>query len=127
MGEGRGARRSISVGDPTWSYAGVRKQANRARHALGARGIGFDDRVLMLLFDGIAVVECWFGTLKSGATFCMANPLGTADDLDYLLGYTRCRAVVADESTMERLAPLMDKHPHCRVRLVVGAENAEPG
>ncbi len=120
--EGRGDRPAISVGDTTWSYTDVQKQANRARHALGARGIGFDDRVLMLLFDGIAFVECWFGTLKSGATFCMANPLGTADDFDYLLGYTRCRAVVADATTMERLGPLMAKHAHCKVRLVVGAD-----
>ena len=118
--EGRGDRVAVAVGDDTWTYADVQKRSNQARDALAKRGIELEDRVLMLLFDGIEFVECWFGVLKNGSVFCMANPLLTADDMDYLLGYTRCRAVVADAQTMDRLAPLMEKHPTCRVRLMVG-------
>ena len=125
--EGRGDRPAVTVGDRTWSYAEIQAQANRAHDALARRGIGFDDRVLMLLFDGVAFVECWFGVLKSGAVFCMANPLMTADDMDYLLGYTRCRAVVADAATLDRLGDRIGAHPHCRVRLVVGAQKAPEG
>ena len=125
--EGRGDRVAVAVGDDTWTYADVQKRANRARHALYARGIDLEDRVLMLLFDGIAFVECWFGVLKNGSVFQMANPLLTADDMDYLLGYTRCRAVVADAQTMDRLAPLMAKHPMCRVRLMVGEGDLPDG
>lgn len=125
--EGRGERVAIAVADQTWTYTAVQDRANRARHALAQRGIGHEDRVLMLLFDGIEFVECWFGVLKNGSVFCMANPLLTADDMDYLLGYTRCRAVVADAQTLDRLAPLMSKHPDCRVRLMVGEGDAPEG
>lgn len=125
--EGRGERVAVAVGDRSWTYADVQRRANRARDALARRGIGLEDRVLLLLFDGIAFVEAWFGVLKNGSVFCMANPLLPADDLDYLLGYTRCRAVIADTSTVERLAPLMPQHEACRVRMVVGAETAPDG
>jgi len=118
--EGRGDRVAVAVADGQQTYAEVQRRANRVRHALGERGVGYDDRVLMLLFDGFEFVECWFGILKSGAAFCMANPLLTQDDMDYLLGYTRARAVVADAKTMERLAPLLEKHPFCGVKLMVG-------
>jgi benzoate-CoA ligase family protein len=78
--------------------------------------------VLLLLPDGPEFVEAWFGTLKAGAVFCMANPLLAEDEIDYLLGYTRARAVVAHVSTLDRLAPLLDRHRLCRARLVVGGE-----
>lgn len=118
--EGRGECVAVAVGDAEWTYAQVQARANRAADALRQRGIGDSDRVLMLLFDGMPFVETWFGILKAGAVFCMANPLLTQDDLDYLLGYTRARAVVADVSVHERLAPIMAKHPQCKARFVSG-------
>ncbi|MDQ3032457.1 MAG: benzoate-CoA ligase family protein [Myxococcota bacterium] len=123
--EGRGARVAVKVGDRRWTYDEMQSLANRASFALRDRGIDLEDRVLLLLFDGIEFAAAWFGILKSGAVFCMGNPLATEADLDYLLGYTRARAVIADASTMDRLAPALAKHPRCRVRLVVGELSAE--
>jgi len=118
--EGRGARTAVRIGDRAWTYADVQRLANRASHALRDRGIDLEDRVLLLLPDGIEFVAAWFGALKAGAVFCMGNPLVTEDDMDYLLGYTRARAVVAHASTLDRLGPAIARHPRCRVRIVVG-------
>jgi benzoate-CoA ligase family protein len=118
--EGKGSRVAVRVGDRSWTYDEVLSRANRVRHALGERGIDFEDRVLLLLPDGIEFVDAWFGTLKAGAVFCMANPLATADEMDYLLGYTRARAVIAHASTLDRLHTVIARHPRCRVRLTAG-------
>lgn len=123
--EGRGARVAVKVGERSWTYGEMQSLANRASFALRDRGIELEDRVLLLLFDGVEFAAAWFGILKAGAVFCMGNPLATEADLDYLLGYTRARAVIADASTMERLAPALAKHPRCRVKLVVGEISAE--
>ncbi|MBK8169840.1 MAG: benzoate-CoA ligase family protein [Sandaracinaceae bacterium] len=120
--EGKGARTAVRVGDAAWTYREVQSMANRLSHALRDREIDFEDRVLMLLPDGIEFVATWFGILKSGAVFCMGNPLVTQDDFEYLLGYTRARAVVAHASTLDRLLPALAKHPRCRVRIIVGAD-----
>jgi benzoate-CoA ligase family protein len=118
--EGRGERIAAKVGDRSWTYAEVQAMANRVSHALRDRGIDQEDRVLLLLPDGIEFAVSWFGILKAGAVFCLGNPLAPADDLDYLLAYTRARAVIAHASVMDRLGPILPKHPRCRVRWIVG-------
>lgn len=123
VNEGRGDRRALVVGDESFTYAEVQRRANRACDALREAGVRPEERVLMLLFDGVPFVETWFGILKAGAVFCMANPLGTADDLRYLLEYTRCTAVVADTSLTSKLDAVMPDS--CRARFSVGGEKTE--
>jgi acyl-coenzyme A synthetase/AMP-(fatty) acid ligase len=89
--EGRGGRIAVKVGDAQYTYAEVQSLANRVRFALGAHGIDLEDRVLLLLPDGVDFAVAWFGILKAGAVFCMGNPLSPEADLDHLLGYTRAR------------------------------------
>ncbi|MEM9195856.1 MAG: AMP-binding protein, partial [Myxococcota bacterium] len=110
----------MKVGPSSYRYREVFERANRTATVLRERGVDVEDRVLLLLPDGMAFVDAWFGTLKVGAVFCMGNPLSTADDMDYLLSYTRARAVVADQSTHDRLSEVIDRHPRCRVRLMDG-------
>lgn len=124
--EGRGGRTAVRVGERSWSYAEVQALANRASFALRDRGIDVEDRVLLLLPDGIDFAISWFGVLKAGAVFCMGNPLAPEADLEHLLGYTRARAVVAHPSVLDRLVPALEKHPRCRVRLLSG-DGPAPG
>ena len=125
--EGAGDRIAVAVGDHSWTYAEVQRRANRVSHALRSRGLMREDRVLMLLYDGIEFVDTWFGLLKAGGVFCMANPLLKSDDLDYLLEYTQARAVVTDAKTLPRLQPIIERHPQCRIRLVVGDDSTPEG
>ena len=126
--EGHGDRTAVIVDDARYSYRDVLAQANQAGNLLRAHGIDIEDRVLLLLPDGIAFVAAFFGILKAGATFCMGNPMSTTEDLAYLLDYTRARAVVTDHSTLDRLTPALQGNVRCRARFVVGgdAEGFEP-
>lgn len=123
--EGSGERVAVRVGDDQWTYRGVQQMANRCCEALRSRGIDIEDRVLLLLHDGIEFVASWFGLLKAGAVFCMANPLDGRESLEYLLEYTRARAVIADASVLPNLIPALERNQRCKVRLVVrgGLEN----
>jgi benzoate-CoA ligase len=125
--EGKGDKVAIKVGDAKWTYAETQALANRASNALRSRGIDLEDRVLLLLPDGVEFAVSWFGILKAGAVFCMGNPLAPADDVEYLLAYTRARAVIAHTSVLDRLAPALEKHPRCRVRWIVGDGELPPG
>lgn len=120
--EGRGGRVAIEVGERSWTYAEVQSMANRVSHALRDRGIDMEDRVLILLPDGIEFAATFFGILKAGAVFCMGNPLAPEADLEHLLAYTRARAVVAHASVIDRLAPALAGHPRCRTRIVVDGD-----
>jgi hypothetical protein len=120
--EGKGRRVAVKVGERSWTYDEVLARANRASFALRRAGVGLEDRVLLLLPDGIEFVDAFFGVVKAGAVFCMGNPLVTEDDMEYLLRYTKARAVVAHASTLDRLAPALAKHPRCAARFVVGGQ-----
>ncbi len=124
--EGMAERIAVCVGEQQWTYGDVQRRANQAAGALSQRGIGAEDRVLFLLPDGIAFVDTFFGTLKCGAVFCLGNPLATVDDFDYLLAYTRARAVVAHESTLDRLDKIISEHPRCAARFFVSDGGAAP-
>lgn len=121
--EGRGGRIAVKVGEAAYTYAEIQSLANRARFALAHRDIDLEDRVLLLLPDGVEFAVAWFGALKAGAVFCMGNPLGTEADLDHLLGYTRARAVIAHSSVLDRLLPALAKHPRCKARFLVADDD----
>ncbi|MBX3273209.1 MAG: benzoate-CoA ligase family protein [Sandaracinaceae bacterium] len=124
--EGMGDRVAIEVGERRWTYAEVQALADRCGHALRARGVDLEDRVLLVLYDGIDFATAFFGALKAGGVFCLGNPLATEADFDYLLEYTRAEAVVCDARTLDRLAPALAGHPRCRARLVAGADGPLP-
>jgi len=124
--EGRGERVAIREGTRAITYAEVWDRANRAGDALRVRGIDLEDRVLLVLPDGVAFVEAWFGVLKAGGVFCMANPHLDTDALDYLVGYTKARAVVVHRDALPAIGPALDRHPRCRVRLAAGLAPGDP-
>lgn len=119
--EGKGDRPAIRVADQTWTYREVQEMADRCGHALRDRGIDLEDRVLLLLDDGVEFAASFFGLLKAGGVFCLGNPLVHQADIEYLLSYTGARAVIADEKTLGRLVPALNGDARCRVRLVVCA------
>lgn len=118
--EGLGDKRAVVVGDNSWTYAETQALANQLAGVLAAHDIGAEDRVLLLLPDGMEFVASWFGILKAGGVFCMGNPMVTAEDFDYLLGYTKARAVIAHANTLDRLGQVIGNHPRCKLRLCVG-------
>ncbi len=124
--EGKGERPAIVVGEQTWTYAEVQAMANRCGHALRDRGIDREDRVLIVLFDGVEFAAGFFGLLKAGAVFCLGNPLVNRADFEYLLEYTGAKAVIADAKTLDRLGPALEGNTRCKARFVVGAADTLP-
>ena len=123
--EGKGERTAIRVGERAWTYRQVQEAADRCSHALRDGGLDVEDRVLIVLYDGFEFAASFFGLLKAGGVFCMANPLLLEADYEYLLEYTRARAIVADHRTLPALGPALARHPACRTRLLVGEASDE--
>jgi acyl-CoA synthetase (AMP-forming)/AMP-acid ligase II len=63
--------------------------------------------VLLVLPDGIEFVAAWFGALKVGGVFAMANVLHTAEDYAFYLDYTRAPVVVVHEEVLPRVEAAM--------------------
>ena len=119
--EGRGDKVCLYWRDQAYTYREVQARANRCANALRALGVGIEDRVLLILHDRPEFVFAWFGAAKAGAVICMVNPLLPADDLVHYFDYTRAKAAIVDESTLDRLDPVRDWFRHLQNLVVVGS------
>ncbi len=102
---GRGEKTALICGDARRSYAEVARRARCVAAALRRSGLRPEERVLMVLPDGFAFAETWFGILRAGGVFAMANPLQKREQFAELLDYTKARVVVAGSEALPELAP----------------------
>ena len=124
IAEGRGDRPALLYRDRVISYAEVRETADRCANALRELGAGIERRVLIVLPDTPEFVVVWFGTLKLGGVFAMANTIHPVEDYAYYLEYTRAPVAVVHESVFDRIVPVLAEAKHLESLLVV---RAEPG
>src|SRR5262245_56704368 len=93
--QGRGGKLAVIVDHPErgverYTYADVSALSARYGHELAARGIGVEDRVFIVLEDGIDWVGAFFGALHVGATLMFLNPTVSAEELAFYMEDSRC-------------------------------------
>lgn len=108
--EGRGARPALHVvGRGTVSYAALQAWANRAGNMLKAAGVEPEQRVALLLPDGLEFVATFLGAMKIGAVPVPLNTAAPPEDLVYFVHDSRARALVSTPETAEPLHAALDR------------------
>jgi 4-hydroxybenzoate-CoA ligase/benzoate-CoA ligase len=123
---GAGERPAIVTSAGTATYAQLLELVNRTGHALREAGVSVEQRVAILLPDGIAWVAVFFGALRIGA---VAVPLSTRlspDACAGLLRDSRARALVVDAALAEPLRPWLVDLPYLKVVIESGAGAVSP-
>ena len=124
--EGLGEKVAVVQSDGRqWTYAQVQAICNQAANALDRRGVGLEDRVLIVLPDCIEFVAAWFGTLKVGAAFTMVNPRLKPKDYAYYLEYTRAKVLITTAELAREISEELEEANHLQHTLLVGAEVSE--
>jgi benzoate-CoA ligase family protein len=96
--EGRGDRPAVHLDGQTISYAQLQGLANRSGNALRAAGVEPEQRVALLLPDGVEFIATFLGAMKIGAVPVPLNTLAAPTELAYFLGDSRARALVSTAS-----------------------------
>ncbi len=122
---GRAGKAAVICGGRSYTYAEVSSLTCRVGNTLKDLGVRMEDRVLLVLPDGVEFVATWLGVLKIGAVFAMANTVNTTEDYLYYLDYTRAPVAVIHESVRERIEPVLRQARHLRALLVVGGDRPE--
>jgi benzoate-CoA ligase family protein len=112
--EGRGDAVAVRFGDRSWTYADVADRSRQVAAALQRAGVRPDERVLIVLPDTPPFVWSIFGTLAAGSVLTMGNPDAPAQDLAYLLGYTRATALITLPRVTRALLDTIAESPHLR-------------
>jgi benzoate-CoA ligase family protein len=126
--EGRGSRTALIGASGSTTYAELAALTNRCGNVLRELGVRAEERVLLVLADGVEFVALWYGAQKIGAVTAEAYTFLQAKDYAYYLDYTRASVVVADAATLERIREVAGSSRWLRRVLVVGGpEELEPG
>src|SRR5882672_11277405 len=121
--EGSGARPALVTESGSLTYAEVQELTNRFGGLLQDSGVEPEHRVLLALPDVPEFVGALFGTLRLGAVVVMANPGLPQAEIEYLLEYTRARAVVAHAGTASSFRAASRTSAFLKDVLVVGEES----
>jgi len=123
--EGKGARRALLTGSGALTYAEVQFLANRFGNALARAGVEPEHRVIVALPDGPEFVAALFGALKLGAVGVMANPGLPPQEIEWLLEYTRARAVVIHRDAAAPFLAAVRASRFQPATLVIGTEETD--
>jgi benzoate-CoA ligase len=122
---GRGDKPALTCGEEEVTFAQLAARVRRLTAALRAGGLSAEERVLLVLPDGIPFVESWFAVLRAGGVFAMVNPLLKAKDYAYYLRYTKARALITDSAVLPEIAEAAAQSPYLRQVLVTGEDPGE--
>jgi len=100
------------------TYKQVANGACRLAGVLRQCGVRPEERVLIVLPDGFAFAETFFGVLRAGAVFAMVNPLLKAGDYEHYLAYAKPRVVVTHASVLPELLAAAIASPYVETLLV---------
>lgn len=123
---GDGDRVALVCGERRYTYSNVSELASRAAGALRQLGVRAEERVLLILGDGIEFVASWFGALKIGAVVAEAYTFLQPKDYAYYLDYTRASVAIVDRPVLDRVLVPASESPWLRHLLVVGGEDGPP-
>lgn len=99
--QGRGNHIAVYYEDEQYTFNQLCELTNRFGHVLQDLGVGFQERVLLILQDSPEWLAGWFGGMKIGAVPSHAYTYLQPSDYDYLVNYVRPKMVVVDSTTLE--------------------------
>ena len=110
--EGRGDRPCVSApGGPSWTYAELKRQADRIAHVLVKDcGLVTGNRVLLRSTNKPMLVACWFAVMKAGGIAVATMPMLRAKELKQIVEKGQVEFALCDErlrGDLEMLLPVM--------------------
>lgn len=120
LAAGRGDKVALVSGGDYRTYKNVVDGATRVAGALRLLGVRPEERVLIILPDGFAFAEAFFGILRAGGVFAMVNPLLKAGDYEHYLAYVKPRVVIAHVDVLGELMAAAQASPFTETLMVEG-------
>ena len=121
--EGRGEKVAIRCGELSITFARLSERTRQVAAALRRAGHRPEERVLIVLPDGIEFAESWFGVLRAGGVFAMVNPLLHAKDYAGYLEYTKARIVITHSDVLPEIGPALTGARLVETVFVVGPDD----
>ena len=115
--------------NPPHTFGDMDARANRVANALAAMGVQRDERVLLMMPNGIAFLDAWFGINRLGAVMVPINTAYKGGFLEHVINNAaingRARVMIIGREFVPALQASEDRLPHLETVVVKNAEGSE--
>ncbi len=103
VSKGRGEKVAVYYQNERITFNQLIELTNKMGNVLKEFGVGFEDRVLLILQDSPEWLAGWFATMKIGGVATHAYTYLVPSEYEYFLNYVRPKVVIVDTTTVERV------------------------
>jgi len=121
IAQGRADKIAFIDPDRSLSYGELQARSIRFANALRALGLAQEDRVALLLHDTVDYPVAFWGTVRAGSVALPLNTFLTVPQYAYILADSRASALVAAAPLAQAIWPIVEKLPHLKTVILVGA------
>ena len=125
VARGLGEKIAFTDIDRSLSYGELQARSCRFASALQTLGLRPEERLGLLLYDTVDFPVAFWGGVRAGIVVLPLNTLLNAEQYAYILGDSRTAAIVASASLAKALVSVLDRLPHLRTIILVGASAAD--
>lgn len=115
---GRADKVAVYCGDDRYTFNDMVTLTNRVGNVLKDFGVGFEDRVMMILQDSPEWLAGWFAAMKIGGVASHAYTYLIPSDYEYFFNYVKPKVVIVDATTLEQVREGAKNAAYPRVILV---------
>lgn len=110
------------------TYRQLDQRVSRLAHAMAARGVGLGDRVAVMAYNGLEMVETYIACARVGAICVPINFRLVADEVGYQLADSGAALAIVDAGLVSTFARAHAQAPCVKACLVVGEDDGSvPG
>ncbi|MCX7170023.1 MAG: AMP-binding protein [Proteobacteria bacterium] len=121
--ERHGEKTFMVFRDEAWSYAGIRKEADRVAAGLQSLGIRQGDKVALMMTNRPEFLFVWFGLSKLGAVEVSINTAHRGDLLSYMLDKADCTLLVIEAQFLPVLQEVIADLPKLQTLVLLGEQS----
>jgi 4-hydroxybenzoate-CoA ligase len=125
VARGLGEKIAFTDTDRSLSYGELQARSCRFASALQTLGLRPEQRLGLLLYDTVDFPVAFWGGVRAGIVVLPLNTLLNAEQYAYILSDSRTAAIVASASLAKTLVSVLDRLPHLRTIILVGASAAD--
>jgi len=119
--QGRGDKIAFVDPDRSLNYGALQARSIQFAYALRRLGVAPEQRVALLLHDTVDFPVAFWGTIRGGSVAVPLNTFLNLAQYAYILADCRATTLVAAAPLAQTIWPLLDRLPHLRNIVLVGA------
>jgi 4-hydroxybenzoate-CoA ligase len=122
VARGLGGKTAFIDPERSLTYGELQARSTRFAHALHAVGIRQEERVALLLHDTVDYPVAFWGAIRAGRVALPLNTFLAVQQYAYILADSRAGALVVAAPLARTIAPVIERLPHLRTVILVGAD-----